>query len=231
MTDFKSLLQGNNPFKNECEDGKHCAYAENITALPAFAVPVPTIPGASAAGALGTICRSDHQHQIGMHGDARHNNVQRAFYVLGPRFNSTRSYYVERPMASGSNVDEATNFMVDQLPGGFVSLVSVRPVLITGGGGVAGQFVVWYGACDWGADTEVYNANTGVSGNQTWTVPGLNRIYELPDFSALGTCALANIAMGDYVGLAFGRVGTDVGDTYGDQIQFLGFRIDYIANQ
>ena len=88
--------------------------------------------------------------------------------------------------------------------------------------------MVWSLEAMYGAAGEAYNTHTE---NHATGVTATGGVNILNDQQAANALTLANVALGDYVGIDFFREGTHVSDTLGNQIHLLGLIFSYTANQ
>lgn len=197
---------------------------------------VPSNVGvANAEGVAALFVRQDHVHNhpagLGedlhhakVHGVAEHTDVTRSILIHPQGGNAVYEGVVN--YWGGASLDDANDRWCDctgKVPSDFVSVVHVHPVLFGVGTGdlywAARGYVAAVGEdCDIDLNSKALAA----------TAVTVKDITEIADVAA-SICP--NLAAGDYFSLGFRRKGDDALDTIGADVLFIGFLLEYVANQ
>ena len=191
---------------------------------------------ANAIGAIPGNARVDHvhNHPAGLgtdlhhnedHGAAQHADVTRyKFYPVPTQVGDSPARI--NVQAYGVNMTDGNNLLAaleGKIPSGFVSIVSVQPVIIALGDGD----LVWRLESYYASNGQVRNVHNEVPGVVTTNVAAFD-ITELPDQS--GSIFLA-LVEADYFALQFTRRGDLPGDTVDADVHYLGVLVGYTAEQ
>jgi len=218
-------------------------YASSATQLSRLAVAASRIIGKKAAGGLGALTKAeilailnvteaadvtaDNPPQV--HGAAKHTDITRKIFLP-----STDDYHASatvKSWASHSSI-EVADAVLDihvphtmTVPTDFVSLVSVKAVW---GAATAAGNLRWYLSAIYSADGEVRTTHSDYPAYGETANSGAAFINIQEPANPL---TLANLAVGDVLGIGFVRDGAHANDTINASIWLLQIIFEYTASQ
>lgn len=164
------------------------------------------------------------------HGAAQHTDVTRGLFLPANEGYVTLGTPDELGMYGvvdgGADANEPSIHFTMKVPDVFVSFSSVKAVWSSGI--VAGN-MYWRLEAHYCAPGEQYTTHFDNPGLGVTATGGVNLFNVQEPENPL---TLANLAIGDYLGIFFQRLGADVLDTLGPQeARILGLLFTYVANQ
>lgn len=161
------------------------------------------------------------------HGAAKHNNVTREIFLeaSGAHIVAGSIYDLEKGSCVKGIADAAEPdvYFSMTVPPDFVSFQSVKAIWSPDNPGN----MYWRLFASWAADGELKSTHTELTDYGVSSSTGLKVNIDVhPD-----PLLLANLAVGDWLGIRFLRLGSDPLDTIDDLVRFAGLLFIYTASQ
>ncbi len=164
-----------------------------------------------------------------VHGAVFHTDITREIflassmgYPFGGLVTSHGHYEVVR---GGANADEPKMYWNLKVPVDFVSFTKVEAVWTSA---AAAGNMYWYLYANYAAGGEAYQTHIETPGIGATATGGANILNIQEPANPL---TLANLALGDCIGIHFYRAGTNGLDTLDNAVDLYGILFTYLANQ